>query len=324
MEKHPEKTSGRTECGVETGTVRIRPVELTPLQEEIRGKIENPLVGGGPAHTGQNPGIHTLRLSLQGAEDLLEWAVKVSFLLDQIRGLLKAAPQVTVTQRLQSEDLREPPLFCLSEWKACADDADPFDLAERPCIVGVSSSSVTDLTAAAFLFQLEDGKLHLLTRFWIPEEALKEPGTKGGLYTACAKGGWLTVTPGGVTDLPRICGEIGEFAESHPVLWIAHDPWNAISLTEGLRKKGFKLVPVRSGFSALSQVMKELPLLLRSGALTHDDNPLMEWMTDNLAVETDGFGNLKPSLEKSRDRIDGLSALFRALASRVREEESGS
>lgn len=320
MEKKPGKTCGRIECGVETGPVRIRPVDLDALQEEIRGKIENRFVREVPSHPGSDPETRTLKLSLQGAEDFQEWAVKVSSLLDQVKGLLKAMPQVRVTHRLQPGALQEPPLFSRSEWKACAVDSDPFDLAERPCIVGVSSTSVSDLTAAVFLFQLQDGHLHLLTRFWIPEDALKEPGTKGTLYAACAKGEWLTVTPGGVTDLSRICREIREFAETHPVLWIAHDPWNAIGLTEGLRKCGFKLVGVRQGFSFLSPALKELPRLLRSHALTHDDNPLMEWMTDNLAVEQDGFGNLKPSMEKSRDRIDGLLALFRALASRVGEE----
>ena len=326
MENCQEKTSGRIECGVETGTVRIRPVDQDALQEEIRGKIETSCMGGFASRPESDPKSRTLKLSLQGVEDFQEWAVKVSFLLDQIKGLLKAlpqvrvAPQVRVTPRLQSGALQEPPLFSRSEWKACAVDSDPFDLAERPCIVGVSSTSVSDLTAAVFLFQVEDGHLHLLTRFWIPEDALKEPGTKGTLYAACAKGEWLTVTPGGVTDLPRICREIREFAETHPVLWIAHDPWNAIGLTEGLRISGFKLVGVRQGFSFLSPVLKDLPRFLRSGALTHDDNPLMEWMADNLAVEQDGFGNLKPSMEKSPDRIDGLLALFRALASRVGEE----
>ena len=33
MENSPEKTSGRIECGVETGPVRIRPVDLDALQK---------------------------------------------------------------------------------------------------------------------------------------------------------------------------------------------------------------------------------------------------------------------------------------------------
>ncbi|GEM_PF-5143642 len=263
MENCPEKTSGRIECGVETGSVRTRPVDLDALQEEIRGKSDPLCMEGFASRPESGPKSCTIGFSLQGVEDFQEWAVKVSFLLDQIKGLLKAVPQVRATYRPLSGPLQEPPLLSLSEWKACAVDTDPVDLTERPCIVGVSSTSVSDLTAVVFLFQLEDGRLHLLTRFWIPEEALKEPGTKGTLYTACAKGGWLTVTPGGVTDLPRICREIREFAESHPVLWIAHDPWNAIGLTEGLRKSGFRLVPVRQGFASLSPVLKDLPRLLR-------------------------------------------------------------
>ena len=320
MENCPEKTSGRIECGVETGPVRIRPVDLDALQNGLMGKAESPHGKGCALRPGSGPKSCSIGFSLQGEEEFREWAVKVSFLLDQIKGLLKAVPQVRAVYRPLSEAPQVPPLFSLSEWKARAVDTDPFDLAERPCIVGVSSTSVSDLSAAVFLFQLEDGRLHLLTRFWIPEEALKEPGTKGLLYTACAKGKWLAVTPGGVTDLPQICREIREFAESHPVLWIAHDPWNGIGLTDDLRKKGFRLVPVRQGFASLSPVLKDLPRLLRSGALTHDDNPLMEWMAGNLEMETDGCRNIKPSMEKSPDRIDGLLALFRALASRVKEE----
>ena len=42
--------------------------------------------------------------------------------------------------------------------------------------------------------------------------------------------------------------------------------------------------------------------------------PVLNWQADNLMVEQDAAGNLKPSKAKSRQRIDGMVALVMALS----------
>jgi phage terminase large subunit-like protein len=42
-------------------------------------------------------------------------------------------------------------------------------------------------------------------------------------------------------------------------------------------------------------------------------NPVLRWTASNVAVRQDPAGNIKPDKERSRERIDGISALVNAL-----------
>jgi phage terminase large subunit-like protein len=58
---------------------------------------------------------------------------------------------------------------------------------------------------------------------------------------------------------------------------------------------------------------KHLDVLVRSGALRHGGHPVLSWMASNLMWEKDAADNWKPSKKKSREKIDGMSALIMAL-----------
>ena len=46
----------------------------------------------------------------------------------------------------------------------------------------------------------------------------------------------------------------------------------------------------------------------------HGNNPVLNWMADNLVVSTDPAGNLKPDKGKAREKIDGIVALIMAIS----------
>ena len=50
-----------------------------------------------------------------------------------------------------------------------------------------------------------------------------------------------------------------------------------------------------------------------SRALWHGGHPVLRWNASNIAVRQDPAGNIKPDKERSRERIDGISALVNAL-----------
>lgn len=96
---------------------------------------------------------------------------------------------------------------------------------------------------------------------------------------------------------------------------IGFDPWNA---TESSIKLAGELGPervveVRQGYASMSEPVKRFLALLASGQFVHPRSPVLTWTADNLAVTMDPAGNLKPDKEKSRQRIDPLSALFNAM-----------
>jgi phage terminase large subunit-like protein len=47
-------------------------------------------------------------------------------------------------------------------------------------------------------------------------------------------------------------------------------------------------------------------------------------MADNLVVDSDAAGNVKPAKNKSRDKIDGIVAMIMALDRAARHESIGS
>lgn len=52
--------------------------------------------------------------------------------------------------------------------------------------------------------------------------------------------------------------------------------------------------------------------------------PVLRWMADNLVVQTDPAGNIKPNKAKSTARIDGMVALIMALDRATRHKVSRS
>ena len=65
---------------------------------------------------------------------------------------------------------------------------------------------------------------------------------------------------------------------------------------------------------------KEIGRLVMSGGLSHGGNPVLRWMADNVTVEQDAAGNLKPSKAKSREKIDGIVAAIMALDRATRHD----
>ena len=45
-----------------------------------------------------------------------------------------------------------------------------------------------------------------------------------------------------------------------------------------------------------------------TGGIGHGGNLVLRWMADNVVVQQDAAGNLKPDKGKSRQRIDGIVA----------------
>jgi phage terminase large subunit-like protein len=48
--------------------------------------------------------------------------------------------------------------------------------------------------------------------------------------------------------------------------------------------------------------------------LIHGGHPVLRWCADNVVVEQDPAGNIKPSKAKSTQRIDGIVALVLAVS----------
>lgn len=213
---------------------------------------------------------------------------------------------------------------------------DEKDLEGRYCYGGLDLGSVSDLTAVCYLFPYEKDRgpgYDAIWRFWTPEENLDslDERTAGQASAAWVKQGWLTITPGNVTDYEWVKAQIREDAARFNIHSIGFDRWNSSQLVTDLMEDGLDMVKVGQGYMTMSPALKEVQRLVKMGAagrpadrvprLRNGGNPVARWCVDNLAVDMDPAGNVKPSKGNSGDKIDGVSALcdamFEAISNRA-------
>lgn len=192
---------------------------------------------------------------------------------------------------------------------------------------GIDLASVSDITSLCWLLPQEvllggqwKAGYRAVWHNWIPEAAVEELDKRtNDSASFWVKKGYITTTPGDVTDYDFIRAQILDDLEFYDVRSIGFDPYNATQLTNDLAAAGAPMVKVRQGFITLSPPLKETARLVRVGRrdaplLEHGGNPVARWAVDNLAVAIDAAGNVKPDKENAGDKIDPVAALVTAMS----------
>lgn len=215
----------------------------------------------------------------------------------------------------------------LTAWDACGVVGRALSAAEfrsrlrgRRCYVGLDLSSTKDLTAAVAVFPDDDG-FDVLAQFFVPHDSIRERAHRDRVpYPLWRDDGYLIATPGNVVDYEAVRQTMKDWAAEFDVRQIACDPWNATHLiTQLTSEDGLPCILMRQGFASLSAPSKAFEQAILSRSLRHDGHPILRWNVSNVAVETDGPGNLKPSKKVSTERIDGVAALVMAIDCMNRE-----
>lgn len=210
--------------------------------------------------------------------------------------------------------------IALDVWDANASPLDEDDFAGRTCYGGLDLAATSDLCALCWTFPSPDGSVDVLWRHWVPERGFNRIEERtAGMARVWRDQGLLTVTPGDVADYNWIKHQIGLDREKFNVRTIAFDRYNASQLVNDLETEGAQMVQLGQGFVSLSAPLKAINHLLLEGLeqgprYRHGGNPLLRWQVDNLAVEMDAAGNVKPAKDKSGDKIDGLAAAVDAMS----------
>jgi phage terminase large subunit-like protein len=190
---------------------------------------------------------------------------------------------------------------------------------------GLDLASTTDLTAFTLVAPRDHcdeaghaGRcIDLRALFWAPEAGARRRAERDRVpYLQWAQEGWITLTPGDITDYRAVRAGIHDIAERVVLRAIGYDRWNAAQIVTELGDDGFFMIPVGQGYASLATPSREIETFVIGGLVHHDGNPVLRWMVGNVNAETDPAGNLKPSREKSTDRIDGIAAWCDALFAR--------
>lgn len=202
----------------------------------------------------------------------------------------------------------------LREWDKPANSATPVITPGQGCYAGLDLASLKDLTALVLAFRAPDGSYDIEPYFWCPEEGIAERSRMDNVpYDIWVRDGYLIPTPGDITDYTFVEAKLNELAVKYPIGEVAYDRWNATQLVTNLTIAGANCVPILQNFANLNAPWKEVERLVLEGMLRHGGHPILRWMAENVELEMDPYGNVRPSKRVSGERIDGMIALTMAI-----------
>jgi phage terminase large subunit-like protein len=205
----------------------------------------------------------------------------------------------------------------LMAWDACGVVGLTELAPGRPVFLGLDLATTTDLTALACLFPDQTGGYDVTVDFWCPAASIEKRSRQDRVpYALWVEQGYLTATPGDVVDYTVIEARLHALMRTYAVQQIAVDPWNAKNLIARWYQDNLPVIEVQQTMPNLSSASKALEVLIKQGKLRHGGHPILRWCVSNAVADIDGNGNLKPSKnpKKSKERIDGVSALVTGLA----------
>lgn len=221
------------------------------------------------------------------------------------------------------------------EWMANVREIDTEGL---PCWAGLDLASVSDMTALVLIFPV-DGGIYVEGHYWLPEAAVQRAmdSDTGHIYAQFMDLPNVHLTEGNVTDYDALRRKISGVMMTpegpamddeclmiqHQIQKVAFDRYNSTQIAINLQDDGVPLVPYGQGFVSMSAPTKEMEILIRSGKLWHNGDPVLRWALANVELRTDPAGNIKPDKGKSSGKIDPVVALIMGLGERMKVQDEG-
>lgn len=213
-------------------------------------------------------------------------------------------------------------------WAACKADYTADDLKRRPCFGGLDLASTLDLSSFSLVFppQAENEPWKNLTWFWMPGENIRQRVEKNRVpYDVWTRNGLIRTTEGNTIDYNFIERDILKICEDFLVKGIAFDRMFATQIVTNLGSHGLEMLKFGQGFYSMAAPTRFLGELIASKRMAHNNNSVMNWMADNMVVEQDAAGNLKPDKSSAMEKIDGIVSMIMGIGiAIVTPEEAGS
>jgi phage terminase large subunit-like protein len=262
-------------------------------------------------------------------------SIKLDYMQDQARRARASASALNgfLTKLLDHWTNQQTAWLDSQRWAEAEDDGlTERDLEGMECVGGLDLSTRRDLTAFVLVFQLPDGGIVLVCRFWLPRSQIDDEARKSRrFYREWAERGWLIACEGDNVDYEAVEAEVNALGQRFRIREIGYDPANANMLAGKLSAAGFTMIERRQGPLTLSEPSKYLESEIYSRRVCATGapggpNPIMRWMVGNAVARRNVNGDIRPDKEKARGKIDGISASVTALVSVVGGEggDSGS
>ena len=228
----------------------------------------------------------------------------------------------------------ENPAIEIEKWDACCREPvenhpDPRrlrnesigELKGRACFAGVDLAPKLDTSSIVLVFPplTKDEKWRVIEYFWCPAENVAQRVKRDKVpYDLWSEQGFITLTPGNLTDTRYIADQITEISKLFDLKEIAYDDAWSQELIRMLGESGFdmkKFVSFPQSFLKMNAPCQELMRKILRLEFAHDRNPVMRWQMANLRWNTQkGTNFIKPAKDTKREKIDGPASLVMALA----------
>ena len=178
----------------------------------------------------------------------------------------------------------------------------------REVIVGDDLATKTDIASQGVLVlpSEDDPKYHYFCFHYLPEETVLNGGNTR--YKEWHENGWLTATPGNVTDYGYIEDDLKDIAKEFNLKEAAFDPYQATQFSTRMIEKGLPMVEVGQTWKNLSEPMKEAEAMILGKEIEFNEDPVLNWMMGNTVAILGRTDDIFPSKENPKTK---LMALFR-------------
>lgn len=306
-------------------------------------------VRDGLTKTGQRflPAIYEAKESDEWQSDEAVWRkanpnLGVSISLKDFRETIQKAVDVPAQQanvmrlhlniRTQS-DVRA---IDAEQWKRCGFGANALEWRERmmeelrgePCIAGIDLGAMNDISAMVLTFHTRPKPWPVMPFFWITQDSLRRRRKGREPWDAWVSQGWLMTTPGNSTNYDQIrefvtgscrndaTDDQREYAVANALTrrfyfqaMIADVSFQGLQLSTQFMDDGIAVEEWRNNWLTCATPTKRTLEMIAGGEIAHGNNPVLTWMAGNVSSESDKFGLIRFSREKSSEKIDGIIAM---------------
>lgn len=227
-------------------------------------------------------------------------------------------------------------LVNVDAWASCGSDLKLENLAGHECHLGIDLSSGGDLTSIALLFPMEDGRIYIWSKSYMPELRLAEhEKTDDAAYGQWSNAGLITLTSGvyGIkTDYHAIISDLQKIINDYhlKIVSCGYDSHNAAAFLADLDNVlDCDLTEVKQSARSLNDCTKDFQLSVEAGQVKYDKaNKLLTWSVLNAVISApNSFGEIKVDKMTQTNRIDPVDAILDAwkmwFISKQNEKPSG-
>jgi len=205
----------------------------------------------------------------------------------------------------------------ITSWNKAKGTIDLETLKGKTCYGSIDLSTKWDLTCFGILFPPQDGidRFTFLCHYYCPEDGIQFRANRDKVpYKEWAAEGRLTPTPGNVIDYDYIRNDIEQAMQTYDLKTLYYDPMFATETAIKLQESGIETYKFRQTAYQYNEPIMKLEELILSGQINKGDDPILDWMFENVAIKRNATGLVQFDKDRSNEKIDGMVVLAMCMA----------